>query len=140
MTDIKTIQQESPDVYEGLLKCECKVSYNGKVLYEGKYNPEYEYTEDINKNCVVIDFNVNEQHFITLEEANNNIEILTECVDEFNDIFKDAKLYNKLMHMANHLPLYNICEDEDINKRGDNFKKLYENYYLWKTQKNLETK
>lgn len=140
MVDIKTIQQESPEVYEGLLECECKVSYNGKVLYEGKYNPEYEYADGVNKNCVVIDFNVNEQHFITLEEANNNIEILTECVDEFNDIFKDAKLYNKLMHMANHLPLYNICEDEDINKRGDNFKKLYENYYLWKKQKNSETK
>ena len=45
-----------------------------KILYEGLYNTEYDYG-NINKSCVVLKFNVNDDKtFICLEEHNETID------------------------------------------------------------------
>lgn len=129
MTNIKDIEQNNQELYNKLIERDCKATYNNKILYEGKYNPDFNYNK-IDESCVVLTFDLDNTKFITLCKENKNIDILKESLTDFNNIYNDTKLYNKLMNLANKLPLYNICEDNNINNKGDNFKKIYENFLL----------
>lgn len=127
MENIKAIKENSPELYNQLLEYNCRSSYNGKLLYEGKYNEEYDYT-GINKSCVVLEFDVpNDKKFICLEEHNETIEQLQELLPDFNTLFENPKMYNKAVNMSFNLPMYGICEEQDILKRGDSIVKIYEN-------------
>ena len=72
-------------------------------------------------------------------KKNNNIDKFKKLFEnkDFNNIYDDAKLFNKAMNLANKLPLYNIdnslYEDninKSIKKYGLNFQKIYENYII----------
>ena len=127
MENLKTIKETNIDLYNELLTYNCVVSYNGKILYEGLYNTEYDYG-NINKSCVVLKFNVNDDKtFICLEEHNETIDKLQELIGDFNTIYDNPKIYNKAINISHNLPLYNICENTDILKRGTSLTKIYEN-------------
>lgn len=127
MENLKTIKETNIDLYNELLTYNCVVSYNGKILYEGLYNTEYDYG-NINKSCVVLKFNVNDDKtFICLEEHNETIDKLQELIGDFNTIYDNPKIYNKAINISHNLPLYNICENDDILKRGTSLTKIYEN-------------
>ena len=130
MENLKTIKETNIDLYNELLTYNCVVSYNGKILYEGLYNTEYDYG-NINKSCVVLKFNVNDDKtFICLEEHNETIDKLQELIGDFNTIYDNPKIYNKAINISHNLPLYNICENTDILKRGTSLTKIYENLII----------
>lgn len=130
MENIKSIRENNTELYTTLLGYNCIVSYNGRVLYEGLYNENYDYGK-INKSCVVIKFDIpNNKHFICLEEHNETIDQLHELVQDFNTLYDNPKLYNKAINISHNLPLYNICENADILKRGTSLAKIYENLLI----------
>lgn len=126
MNNIIHIKNFYNSLYEKLIKYDCKVSYNGTLLYEGKYNENYNYGNNINKSCVVLEFNISGKRFICLEEENGYIEKLKD-ISDINEVLSNPKLYNKYINLAHNLPLYNICEDSVILKKGISVQKLYEN-------------
>lgn len=127
MENLKSIRENNTALYTTLLGYHCTASYNGHILYEGLYNENYDYGT-INKSCVVLKFDIpNEKQFICLEEHNETIEALKELIPEFNGLTSDPKIYNRAVNLAFNLPIYNICEDEAILKRGDSIVKIYEN-------------
>ena len=73
MDNLKTIKENSKDLYDNLITFDCKVSYNGKTLYEGKYDGNYKYGANVDKSCVVLEFAIGDKKYICLEEANENI-------------------------------------------------------------------
>lgn len=126
------------DLYKKFSNLNCKVTYNNKVIYEGIFNKDIDLSK-YKKSQVVYNFNVEDKHFIFLGEDNENINKLSKLFEnkEFDDIYKDAKLFNKAMNLANNLPLYNfdkeLFEDnlnKNIRKFGINFQKIYENLSL----------
>lgn len=125
MNNIKYIKEYYNNLYNKLLEYDCKVSYNGQILYEGKYNENYKYGKNIDKSCVVLEFNVLGKRFICLEEDNNYIFLLKNI--NINEILSNPKLYNKYVNLSNNLPLYNICEDSEILRKGIAIQKIYEN-------------
>lgn len=130
MENIKSIRENNQALYETLLTCNCTALYNGHILYTGQYNENYDYTGK-RKSCVVLKFDIpNEKQFICLEEHNDTIESLKELIPEFNNLTSDPKIYNRAVNMAFNLPMYNICEDETILKRGDSIVKIYENLHM----------
>ena len=62
-----------------------------------------------------------------MEEENKNINKLKKLINNFDDIYNDYKLYNEAVTLASNLPLYNICEDKSIIRKGDSIVKIYEN-------------
>lgn len=127
MENIKSIRENDSELYNRLLEYDCKALYNGVLLYEGKYREDYDYS-GINKSCVVLKFNIpNEKTFICLEEHNETIDKLQEILPDFNTLFENPKLYNKAVNMSFDLPMYGLCEDETVLKRGDSIVKIYEN-------------
>lgn len=127
MDNLKTIKENSKDLYDNLITFDCKVSYNGKTLYEGKYDENYKYGTNIDKSCVVLEFSIGDKKYICLEEANENINTLKECITVFDDIFTNPKLYNKAINLSYKLPMFCICEDNEIIKKGEAITKIYEN-------------
>lgn len=137
METINSIKNNQ-ELFEKLLKYECKVSYNNKILYEGLFNENID-TKKYNKSQLIYDVNINNNHIIFLGEENKNIEILNKLFEdkEFNEILNNPKLFNKAMNLANNLPLYNFDNrlfendiKDNIKKYGINFQKIYENLYL----------
>jgi hypothetical protein len=127
MENIKSIRENNTALYTTLLGYNCTASYNGRIHYEGKYDENYDYGT-MNKSCVVLKFDIpNEKQFICLEEHNETIETLKELIPEFNGLTSDPKIYNRAVNLSFNLPIYNICEDEAILKRGDSIVKIYEN-------------
>ena len=127
MENIKSIRENNIALYTTLLGYNCTASYNGRILYEGQYDENYDYGA-MNKSCVVLKFDIpNEKQFICLEEHNETIEALKELIPEFNGLTSDPKIYNRAVNLSFNLPIYNICEDEAILKRGDSIVKIYEN-------------
>lgn len=127
MENIKSIRENNTALYTTLLGYNCTASYNGRILYEGKYDENYDYGT-MNKSCVVLKFDIpNEKQFICLEEHNETIEALKALIPEFNGLTSDPKIYNRAVNLSFNLPIYNICEDETILKRGDSIVKIYEN-------------
>ena len=127
MENIKSIRENNTALYTTLLGYNCTASYNGRILYEGQYDENYDYGA-MNKSCVVLKFDIpNEKQFICLEEHNETIEALKELIPEFNGLTSDPKIYNRAVNLSFNLPIYNICEDEAILKRGDSIVKIYEN-------------
>ena len=130
MENLKTIKETNIDLYNELLTYNCVVSYNGKILYEGLYNTEYDYG-NINKSCVVLKFTVNDDKtFICLEEHNETVDKLHELIHDFNTIYDNPKIYNKAINISHNLPLYGICENDNILKRGTSLTKIYENLII----------
>jgi hypothetical protein len=127
MENIKSIRENNTALYTTLLGYHCTASYNGQILYEGQYDENYDYGT-MNKSCVVLKFNIpNEKQFICLEEHNETIEQLQDLMPDFNTLFEDPKLYNKAVNMSFNLPMYCLCEDKSVLKRGDSIVKIYEN-------------
>jgi len=131
------------DLYKKFSNLNCKVTYNNKVIYEGIFNKDIDLSK-YNKSQIVYNFNVEDKHLIFLGEDNENINKLSQLFDnkEFDDIYNDAKLFNKAMNLANKLPLYNfdkeLFEDnlnKNIRKFGINFQKIYENLSLVESNK-----
>lgn len=130
MENIKSIRENNTALYTTLLGYHCTASYNGRILYEGQYDENYDYGT-MNKSCVVLKFDIpNEKQFICLEEHNETIEALKELIPEFNGLTSDPKIYNRAVNLSFNLPIYNICEDEAILKRGDSIVKIYENLHM----------
>lgn len=128
MENLKTIKETNIDLYNELLTYNCVVSYNGKILYEGLYNTEYDYG-NINKSCVVLKFDIpnEDKQFICLEEHNETIEALKNLIPAFSELKNDHKKYNSAVNLSFNLPLYNICEEANVLKQGDSIVKIYEN-------------
>lgn len=126
MDNLNYIKNNHIDLYNKLVKLNCKATYNGKLLYEGLYNNDYK--TNIDKSCIVLEFDLtNDKKYICLEEENKNINKLKKLVNKFEDIFEDAKLYNNVVNLSAKLPLYNVCEDKSIIRKGDSILKIYEN-------------
>lgn len=135
MENLSYIKENNKELYDKLFEFDCKVTYNQKILYEGKFKEDIDFGK-LNKSQIVYEFNINDNHILFLYENNENIDKLKKLFENknFDDIYIDAKLYNKSMNLANKLPLYCFDEslyDEDIKKKikkyGVNFKKIYEN-------------
>lgn len=127
MENIKSIRENNTELYTTLLEYNCTASYNGNILYEGKYDENYDYGT-MNKSCVVLKFDIpNEKQFICLEEHNETIAALKDLIPDFNNLTSDPKIYNRAVNLSFNLPIYNICEDNEILKRGDSIVKIYEN-------------
>lgn len=126
MDSIKNIKKYNIDLYNKLTKLHCKATYNGKLLYEGYYNDNYKTNKD--KSCIVLEFTLpNDKKYMCLEEENKNINKLKKLINNFDDIYNDYKLYNEAVTLTSNLPLYNICEDKSIIRKGDSIVKIYEN-------------
>ena len=138
MENLSYIKENNKELYDKLFEYDCKVTYNDKVLYEGKFNEDIDLGKH-NKAQVLYQFNINNKNILMLAEANENIDKLHKLFEnvEFDSIYDDAKLFNKSMNLANKLPLYNIDESlydinikKNIKRYGINFKKIYENLSL----------
>lgn len=135
MNNIKSIYDT--ELFEKLKNnYDCVVSYNGKTLYEGRFNDELDLNESYDPSCVVVEFLINEQSAMFTLTENTSIKKLKELFEgrEFEELKTDAKLYNSAMMLANNLPVLNFTFDEadnaDIRKYGANYRKLLENYIM----------
>lgn len=136
MENINTLKN-NPELFEKFSNINCKVTYNNKLLYEGIFKENNIDLSKYNNSLIVYDFLFeNDKHALFLGEENNNIQKLNELFEnkEFDDIYNDAKLFNKAMNLANKLPLYNFDKElfennlnKSIKKYGINFQKIYEN-------------
>lgn len=138
METINTLKNNQ-ELFEKFSKLNCKVTYNNKLIYEGIYNENNIDINKYNNSQIVYDFPINDQHILFLGENNENIDKLNKLFEnrEFEDIYNDAKLFNKAMNLANKLPLYNfnkeLFEDninKNIRKYGVNFQKIFENLLI----------
>ena len=142
MENLENIKKNNQDLYEKLQKYNCKMTYNNKIVYEGIYKEDIDYGK-YNQSNIVCEFNINDNKILLLLKDNENINKLNKLFEnkQFNDIYNDAKLFNKAMNLANNLPLYNfnktLFEDninKDIKKYGLNFQKIYENLQVLNDQ------
>ena len=142
MENLDNIKKNNQDLYENLQKYNCKMTYNNKIVYEGIYKEDIDYGK-YNQSNIVCEFNINDNKILLLLKNNENINKLNKLFEnkQFNDIYNDAKLFNKAMNLANNLPLYNfdktLFEDninKDIKKYGLNFQKIYENLQVLNNQ------
>ena len=142
MENLENIKKNNQDLYEKLQKYNCKMTYNNKIVYEGIYKEDIDYKK-YNQSNIVCEFNINDNKILLLLKDNENINKLNKLFEnkQFNDIYNDAKLFNKAMNLANNLPLYNfnktLFEDninKDIKKYGLNFQKIYENLQVLNDQ------
>ena len=138
METINTLKNNQ-ELFEKFSKLNCKVTYNNKLIYEGIYNENNIDINKYNNSQIVYDFPINDQHILFLGENNENIDKLNKLFEnrEFEDIYNDAKLFNRAMNLANKLPLYNfnkeLFEDninKNIRKYGVNFQKIFENLLI----------
>ena len=140
MLTIADINKENSEILYWLEESTpCKISINGKVIFEGLID-NYTEPDNIDNTITVCEFETEDKHLLTLIESNVFIKELKELFEnkEFETIYSDSKLFNKAMLMANHLPLYNITNESNtspenlkaIKKYGTNFQKIYENYYI----------
>ena len=138
MENLLSIKENNKELYNSLFNYDCKVTYNDKLLYEGKFNEDIDLGKH-NKSQIIYQFNINNKNILLLAESNENIDKLHKLFEniEFESIYEDAKLFNKSMNLANKLPLYNIDESlyekdikNNIKKYGINFKKIYENLVI----------
>lgn len=137
ITTLNYIKENNIEVYNTLLQCECKVTYNGRVIYEGQYDENYEYPKKYDKSKIVIEFNINEHKGIFLLEENQAIKEYEALLKEhsFEEICNTPSLYNKSMNLANKLPIYLLeMNKEEVTKRygkmSGNMNILFENYIL----------
>ena len=142
MENLDNIKNNNQELYEKLQKYNCKMTYNNKIVYEGIYKEDIDYGK-YNQSNIVCEFNINDNKILLLLKNNENINKLNKLFEnkQFNDIYNDAKLFNKAMNLANNLPLYNfdktLFEDninKDIKKYGLNFQKIYENLQVLNNQ------
>lgn len=147
METINTLKNNQ-ELFEKFSKLNCKVTYNNKLIYEGIYNENNIDINKYNNSQIVYDFPINDQHILFLGENNENIDKLNKLFEnrEFEDIYNDAKLFNKAMNLANKLPLYNfnkeLFEDninKNIKKYGVNFQKIFENFLIKEIDKTDNT-
>jgi fructose 1,6-bisphosphatase len=147
METINTLKNNQ-ELFEKFSKLNCKVTYNNKLIYEGIYNENNIDINKYNNSQIVYDFPINDQHILFLGENNENIDKLNKLFEnrEFEDIYNDAKLFNKAMNLANKLPLYNfnkeLFEDninKNIRKYGINFQKIFENLLIKEIDKTDNT-
>ena len=138
MENLENIKNNNQDLYEKLQKYNCKMTYNNKIVYEGIYKEDIDYGK-YNQSNIVCEFNINDNKILLLLKDNENIDKLNKLFEnkQFNDIYNDAKLFNKAMNLANNLPLYNFDKElfesninKDIKKYGINFQKVYENLQI----------
>jgi len=138
MENLLSIKENNKELYNSLFNYDCKVTYNDKLLYEGKFNEDINLGK-YNKSQIIYQFNINNKNVLILAENNDNIDKLKKLFEnvEFDSIYENAQLFNKTMNLANKLPLLNIDEsiyDNEIKKKirryGINFKKIYENLLI----------
>ena len=142
MESLENIKINNYDLYEKLQKYNCKMTYNNKIIYEGIYKEDIDFGK-YNQSNIVCEFNINNNKILLLLKDNENIDKLNKLFEnkQFNDIYNDAKLFNKAMNLANNLPLYNFDKElfesninKDIKKYGINFQKIYENLQISNNQ------
>jgi len=142
MESLENIKINNQELYEKLQKYNCKMTYNNKVIYEGIYKEDIDYKK-YNQSNIVCEFNINDNKILLLLKNNENIDKLNKLFEnkQFDDIYNDAKLFNRAMNLANNLPLYNLDKElfendinKDIKKYGMNFQKIYENLQISNNQ------
>lgn len=142
MESIENIKNNNKELYEKLQKYNCKMTYNNKVIYEGIFKEDIDYRK-YNQSNIVCEFNINDNKVLLLLKDNENINKLNKLFEnkQFDNIYNDAKLFNKAMNLANNLPLYNLDKElfenniiKDIKKYGINFQKIYENLQISNNQ------
>lgn len=142
MESLENIKINNQELYEKLQKYNCKMTYNNKVIYKGIYKEDIDYKR-YNQSNIVCEFNINDNKILLLLKNNENIDKLNKLFEnkQFNDIYNDAKLFNRAMNLANSLPLYNLDKElfenninKDIKKYGMNFQKIYENLQISNNQ------
>lgn len=141
MTSIQQFRTSEPSLYRFLIdNYECTVEVNGQVIHQGKYNESLETDEYSDR--MILKFDGTPRMVMTVTE-NQTINEFKESFGQnpFIQSMTDAKFYNKMMNLANHLPLWNLDESliPDIVKvkiatHGINMQKLYENYIVFCTE------
>ena len=134
------ISELDNDTYTWLIEnVPCTISINGSTVFEGMledYNIPVD-DESIMNRAVVkfIDESISENPIIMLMCENDSI--IKEAKEIINNrsiesiIKEDVNLFNKLMNIANDLPLLNVIDEsfadyKNIEKYGINYQKLVE--------------
>lgn len=132
INSLRKIKLSNNELYNKLLEKNCKVLYNGRLLFEGKLK-NFDNNTKYDKSLIVYEFDINDNVLLFTEEENNYIDQLN--INDIKELNEDAKKFNKFMLLANNLPLFNLeIIDESIKskirKYGTNYRKIYENILL----------
>lgn len=115
MLSIKYIQENHKPIYEQLIGKQCKISYEGKTLYEGNFTRSCLYGYDnYNKSKVVVGILMEDNCLLFTLEDNEYIDKLT-SLGNFEQIQESSKLYNTAIYLSNFLPFVGLCENMECN-------------------------
>lgn len=119
MLSIQYIQENHKDIYEHLIGKECKVTYESKQLYDGKFTHSCLYGYDnYDKSKVVVNILVENNCLLFTLEDNEYISKLV-SLGSYKQIQENSKLYNTAIYLSNFIPfvgLYEGIEYTPINK------------------------
>lgn len=119
MLSIQYIQENHKDIYEHLIGKGCKVTYESKQLYEGKFTRSCLYGYDnYDKSKVVVSILVEDNCLLFTLEDNEYIGKLI-SLGNFEQIQENSKLYNTAIYLSNFIPfvgLYEGIEYSPMNK------------------------
>lgn len=115
MLSIKYIQENHKPIYEQLISKQCKISYEGKTLYEGNFTRSCLYGYDnYNKSKVVVGILMEDNCLLFTLEDNEYIDKLT-SLGNFEQIQESSKLYNTAIYLSNFLPFVGLYENVECN-------------------------
>lgn len=115
MLSLQCIIENHKPIYEQLLGKQCKVSYEGKTLYEGKLTRSCLYGYDnYDKSKVVVGVLLEDNCLLFTLENNEYINKLT-TLGDYDKIQEDSKLYNTAIYLSNFIPFVGLYEDIECN-------------------------
>lgn len=138
MKTLTELKEQWPNLYNRLIECDFRALYNDNVIWDAPFSETMEFPENIDKSKVVYEFKLNNKVVFFLAEENKDIDKIPNLFKNgFDNIYKNFKLFNQAMNIANSLPSFQLDESlfddnikKSIRKYGMNFKKLYEAYLL----------
>lgn len=119
MLSIQYIIKNHKPIYEQLIGRQCKVSYEGKTLYEGNFTRSCLYGYDnYDKSKIVVGVLLEDNCLLFTLEDNRYINKLT-SLGTYKQIQENSKLYNTAIYLSNFVPfvgLYENIECTPMNK------------------------
>ena len=111
MLSIQYIQENHKDIYEHLIGKECKITYESKQLYEGKFTRSCLYGYDnYDKSKIVVSILVEDNCLLFTLEDNEYIGKLI-SLGSYKQIQENSKLYNTAIYLSNFIPFVGLYED-----------------------------
>jgi hypothetical protein len=111
MLSIQYIQENHKDIYEHLIGKECKVTYENKQLYEGKFTRSCLYGYDnYDKSKVIVGILVEDNCLLFTLGDNEYIDKLV-SLGSYKQIQENSKLYNTAIYLSNFIPFVGLYED-----------------------------